>query len=227
MPSRLRLEILEHFAYRGKLSKSMVEEIFEKHRHTTKTNRFITHHRPEILAAFEFLETEGLIKELNMYPGPGLVYGRGRPKTYYTITKNGLRTVMNEEDLTALKFWKILFGYVTNNEDSLIMDEIEAFYQMFMKRYLTYHNHIFYFQLPEFHHMCTQFEKTIFQSDTITTAQKVIEVLSINPKITFEKLVIETGESEFDVRQVLSNYSSNKLDRYSERDTLVHSFIIS
>jgi DNA-binding PadR family transcriptional regulator len=228
LPSRVRPEILEHIACQ-RLSKSMVEEIFEKHGHTTKTNRFITFHRPEILAAFEFLEAEGLIKELNTDPGPGLIYGRGRPKTYYAITKNGLRTVMDRDDLTASKFWKILFGYVTNNEDSLTIDEIEAFYQMFMKSYLTYHNHIFYSQLHEFHYMCMQFEKTIFQSDTITTAQKVIEVLSIKPKITFEKLVIETGGSESDVRQVLTMYSSNKPDKCSEREyagPLIHNIVI-
>ena len=208
----------------------MVEKIFEEHRHITKkTNRPVKHHRHEILDVFAFLESKGLIKKINTDPGPGLVYERGRPKTYYTMTKSGLRTLIDGQNLTALQFWKILFGYVLNYEDSLTTDEVEAFYQMFMGKEAKYHNRVFPFQLHDFHHMCSEFEKTIFQSDKITTSQKVIEVLSIYAKIPLEKLVKETGESEFEVRQVLTKYSSNRLfDRYSPREfagLLTHNII--
>ena len=66
-------------------------------------------------------------------------------------------------------------------------------------------------------------------------AQKVIEVLSINPKIPFEELVKETGESEEEIRQVLTNYSYtyNSSNRHSKiydsryAGMLVHNIIIT
>jgi hypothetical protein len=95
--------VLEQFAYNGKLSKSMVEKLLGEHIHTTKTNRRVKHHRSEILAAIKFLKGEGSIKEINTDPGPGLAYGVGRPKTYFTITKDGMRKLMNDKDLTIHK----------------------------------------------------------------------------------------------------------------------------
>jgi hypothetical protein len=224
--SRLRCEILEHFAYEGKVSKSMVEEVFEKHVHNTKnTNRERRHHRPELLTAFAFLESAELIKKINTNPGPGLVYGRGRPKTYYTITKNGLRTLIDRQDVTALKFWKILFNYAINNKDSLTLDETEELYHMFVGRYLRFHNRIFSSQLNEFSAMRAELEKTILQSDKITAVQKVIEVLSINPKIPFEELVKKTGESEEEIRLVLTNYSYTYYSSSRYSGIFVHNII--
>jgi hypothetical protein len=49
---------------------------------------------PEILQAFKYLEIKRLITELNRNPGPGLAYGRGRPKTYFSITEEGLKTLL-------------------------------------------------------------------------------------------------------------------------------------
>ncbi len=213
----------------------MVEKRFEKHRHITKTNRSVKHHRHEILDVFSFLESKGLIKKLSTDPGPGLVYGRGRPKTYYAITKEGLATLMNDDKTVAVKFWKILFSYAINNKDSLTIDEIEEFYHMFVKRYLRFHNRIFSSQLNQFRAMRAELEKTILQSDKITAAQKVIEVLSINPNIPFEELVKKTGESEEEIRQVLTNYSYtyNSPSRHSKiydsryAGMLVHNVIIT
>jgi hypothetical protein len=51
-------------------------------------------------------------------------------------------------------------------------------------------------------------EEAILNADKLTAAQKVIEVLATNPNVTFEKLLEMTSESEFDIRQVLSMYSS-------------------
>ena len=150
----------------------MVEKRFEKHRHITKTNRSVKHHRHEILDVFAFLESKRLIKKINTDPGPGLVYGRGRPKTYYSITKEGLATLMNDEKTVAVKFWKILFNYAINNKDSLTIDEIEEFYQMFVGRYLRFHNRIFSSQLNEFPAMRAELEKTILQSDKISACAK-------------------------------------------------------
>ena len=89
MNDYLRFEILEHLACNGRSSKTMVEKAFGQHKHITKTNRSVRHHRQEISDGFEFLSKDGLIKELNIDPGQGRVHGRGRPQKYYKITRTG------------------------------------------------------------------------------------------------------------------------------------------
>ena len=52
MDDYLRFEILEYLASNGRSSKAMVEEAFKQHKHLTKTNRVVRHHRPETLGKF-------------------------------------------------------------------------------------------------------------------------------------------------------------------------------
>lgn len=211
----------------------MVEEVFEEHTHITKTNRRVKHHRPEISADFEFLETKGLIKKINTDPGPGLVYGRGRPKTYYAITEGGLKALLADENLPAATFWKILRGYCLNNDELVPLDKVEEFYQIVIGRYLKYYYHGFSSQLDSFHDMCARWlEETIFKSDKITTAQKVIEVLAVNPKITLAQLLQKTGVPKsnlYQIHQLLlaNSYMSMPLPDDNEQyaDFLIHNII--
>jgi DNA-binding PadR family transcriptional regulator len=202
-------EILEHFAYEGKLSKSIVEDRFKEHRHITKTNRHRSHRRPEILAAFAFLENEGLIEEINTDPGPGLVYGRGRPKTYYAMTEKGLKELLYYTNFDPLRFWEILHEYYFQNVDRIATyDKIEEFYQIARRRHLKDSVHPFFSQLEIFDHLCDNwFQETIVESNGISPLQKVIEILALYPKITLEKLHREIDEPKELVEEVLRSYS--------------------
>jgi hypothetical protein len=203
----LRFEILEQFAYKGKLSKSMVEKILEEHRRITKTKKCVKHHRPEILEDFQFFETEGLIKKINTNPGPGLAHGRGRPKTYYTITEKGLKALLTHEDFDPPRFWKILYGYCQNSDSIIKLDKFEECYQILITRRLKYPAHGFSFQLDIFDRCNKWFQETIVKSNDITPLQKVIEILASHPRITFEKLVEETHEPKERVKEILLSHS--------------------
>jgi hypothetical protein len=201
---KLKFDILECLAEIGKLSKSELKR------------KLKGRYYPDISHSVDELNYGGFIKIASK------TQGRGKEQVFYTITEKGLKVLLADDDLSALRFWKILYGYCQNSDSLVTLDEIEEFYQILIRRYLKYSNHGFSSHLDIFHDMCNNwFQETIFKkSDKITTAQKIIEVLAINPKITFEKLLEKTAESEFDVRQVLSTYLSSTTTSYNPLDGL-------
>jgi hypothetical protein len=208
MDNYLRFEILEHFAYYEKLSKAIVEKAFEQHNHITKTNRSVKHHRPEILEAFEFLNEEGSIIELNIDPGQGKVHSKGRPQRYYKITEYGLKKLIADHRVSNIQFWNILRGYCVNNATILTLEKLEQFLLIYINHYMRFRNHGFTTYSDVFHALCNNwFKERILVSDRISTFQKILEVLALNPKIAFHDLVEKVGESESKVNKVLSMYS--------------------
>ncbi|MGH9984373.1 MAG: hypothetical protein ACRD8W_10510 [Nitrososphaeraceae archaeon] len=208
MSDYLRFEILEHFAYNERLSKAMVERTFGQHIHITKTNRSVKHHRPEILKAFEFLKKGKLIIELNTDPGLGRVYSRGRPQKYYKITEHGLKKLIADRRISNTQFWKVLLGYCSNIDTVLTPDKIKEFLIIFKSHYMRFQNHGFISHFEAFHALCKYwFKKDMLVSDGISISQKVLEVLATNSNISIDKLVGKVGESEPDVRKILSLYS--------------------
>jgi hypothetical protein len=166
----------------------MVEKILQKHAHHTKTNNYVKHHhRPEILQAFKHLETNRLVKELNTNPGPGLTHARGRPKTYFTITQEGLKSLLADTTIPAVRFWEIIYGYSLNNVP-LTADKIEECYQIVLRRYLKYPNCGFSSELDNFYNICNESLQSVIKSKKITIKQKIMEVLAMNPRITRKKL---------------------------------------
>jgi hypothetical protein len=222
----LRTEVLFCLAINGKLSKSMVEGILQKHTHHSKTsNKEKHHHRPEILQAFEYLKTKRLIKKLNTNPGPGLAYGRGRPKTYFSITEEGLKKLLGTTFVSAPRFWEIMYRYCLKNSP-LTPNKVEECYQIVMRRYLKYPNRGFSSMMDIFHDRCNKwFQKAIIKSRSITNTQKIIEILAINPKVSKEKLfelmgnrsffdyyIMENDYDDFIIRNVVrQNYNHGKL----------------
>jgi DNA-binding PadR family transcriptional regulator len=206
---QLRYEILECLAINGRLSKSIVEQILTRHKHNTKTGRSVKHHRTEILQSFESLEYEEFIKKLDANPGQGIIFGRGRPKTYYKITEKGLDELI-EQILDPEDFWYSVVGYSHHSDRVLGPDKIEKLYQLFMKRYLKYPDHGFSFQLDIFDNMRDRwFQDMIQGSNKISLTQKILEILSIHPRMTLKQLALETKENESDLLEVLSTYTSN------------------
>lgn len=203
----LRLDILYCLARNGKLSKSMVEDKLRGQIHITKTNNRVKHHRPEILQAFNYLESKGLIKKLNTDPGPGLTYKKGRPKTYFTITEDGLKVLLSYDRLSASRFWEIMDGFCRNNDNPMTQEKIYGLYGVVIDKYLKYPNRGISSQVDNFILMSSKWLEIISKSNDITCVQKVIEVLAISPKISLRDLLRKTGESESDVNLVLPNNS--------------------
>ena len=151
--TNLRLEILKCLACDGKLSKSMAEQILQKHTHTTRTNhKRVKHHHPEIVAAFNYLRSNELISELNTNPGPGLVYGRGRPRRYFEITEKGLKQLITQ-DANPAQFWKCIIGYCYHNDLNVSGEKLEEFLQLFIQSHFKFPRHGFSFQFDIFNRM--------------------------------------------------------------------------
>lgn len=194
----MQIDILGCLVLRGKLSKGLVESILKDRRHG------------DILKAFDELERKGLIQKDRRK------FGRGRRQFYYKITDKGVELLISYEPTHPLKFWRAMFGYCHHHNDNgkISYDKIEKFYQLFMKKYLKYPSHGFSFQLDIFDNMRDKwFKEFILNSiddkdnNKINPEQKVIEVLAIYPKLTFEDLVEKTKESESEISKVLSTYT--------------------
>jgi hypothetical protein len=186
----------------------MVEKAFGQHKHITKTNRSVRHHRPDILDGFEFLRTEGSIVKLNTDPGQGKVYKRGRPQEYYAITEYGLKKLIADKRISKTQFWQVISRYCSNIDSVLTLDKIEELLLIFMNHYVKYRYHGFTLYSDDFLKVCNSlFKERIQISGRISTFQKVLEVLAINPKIAFNELVEKVGESKSKVNKVLSLYS--------------------
>ncbi|MGB7661921.1 MAG: hypothetical protein WBL67_04215 [Nitrososphaeraceae archaeon] len=208
MDDYLRFEILKYLVCNGRSSKIMVEKAFGQHKHITKTNRSVKHHRPDILDGFEFLRTEGSIVKLNTDPGKGKVYGRGRPQKYYAITEYGLKKLIADKRISKTQFWQVISHYCSNTDSVLTIDKIEGLLLTFMNHYVKYRYHGFTLYSDDFLKVCNNlFKERIQISDRISTFQKVLEVLAINPKIAFNDLVEKVGEPKSRVKKVLSLYS--------------------
>jgi hypothetical protein len=201
----LRTEVLEHFADHKLLSKSEVEREFSQHIHTTNTNRSVRHHRPEILEAFKYLENEKLIvNEGYANPGPGIPLGIGRPKARYRITEEGLKELIADKSISESQFWKILVSYSLNHS-ILTLDELDKFLQIFLWRHLKYRDHGFATFIDVFYAIYNNwFKERILLSDRLSTLQKVLEVIALYPKITFNDLVEKVDESKSKIRKVLA-----------------------
>jgi hypothetical protein len=175
---------------RGKLSKGLVESLLNHKSHA------------DIISAVNKLENKGLIKKSGWKP-----YARGRKQYYYKITEEGLKLLIID-DPHPLKFWKALLGYCHHDDVGLTSNKIDEFNKLFIEKYLKYRNYSFSFQYDIFDKMRDKWlQDFILVSKRISTEQKVIEVLSIYPNITFEKLVQKTRENKSDVSRILSTYT--------------------
>ena len=222
----LQIKILESVALCGRLSVSLADFQLKNH------------HHPEIWHSFKILEKKGLIKTLaDSNPGRGELIGSGRRKIYYGITENGLFAfIATLADTTAdtvkpdpKKFWKAVIGFCHYNPKQVTLDKVEAFYQLFTRVYFKYSSgHGYFFQLDLFNQMCSKWieNNTLSSSsasnnnNNISLAQKILEILVLNPRITLHELATKTDESEKHVKKVIKEYSS--FPNYQPYYFLVH-----
>jgi hypothetical protein len=201
---KLQLEILACLVLRGKLSKGRAESLLKNRTHA------------DIINAFNKLELEGRIKKLGYEP-----YTRGRKQYYYVITYRGLELLITDNP-HPIKFWKILFGYC--HHMGLASEKVEGFYDLFKERFLKYRNHSFSFQLEIFDNMSDKWLiEMILTGNTLNLEQKIIEILAINPGITFEELFKKTGtESKSDVNKCLSMYTLESYKPLNDRTVYLY-----
>jgi hypothetical protein len=173
----------------------------------------------ETIKAFNRLESDGLIKRLSECR-----FSRGRKQYYYKITQRGVEQLINY-DPHPLKFWKILFGYCHHN--GLTKDRIDEFYNLFIERYLKYKNTGFSFQLDIFDNTRELWlHESINNSDEITLYQKVIEVLAVYPRITFDELVEKAGATDGDLKKCLLTYTLESYNPLDDKTAYIHQNII-
>ena len=202
---KLQLEILACLVLRGNLSKGMVESLLKNRTHA------------DIINAFNKLELENRIKKSGYEP-----YTRGRKQYHYVITYSGLELLITDNPHPS-KFWKVLFGYCHHN-NGLPSDKVEEFYNLFKEKFLKYRNQSFSFQLDIFDNMCDKWlREMILNSNGLNLEQKIIEILAINPGITFEELAEKTGiESISDVNNCLSVYTLESYRPLNDRTVYLY-----
>jgi DNA-binding PadR family transcriptional regulator len=189
----LQIEILSYLALNGKVSKSKIKPLLKE-----------KHDYPNISNAFDALRDNGLIMISHKKPG------RGCPEVYYKITEKGLRFFI-AHDPVPLKFWRAMMVFCYYSQKQVTLDKVEEFYQLFIRKYLRYSSgHGYSFQLDSFNEMCKDWiQNMILNTDRINLAQKVLEVLAINPAIPLNELAKKTKEyKEMKVKKVLSSYTS-------------------
>ncbi len=100
-----------------------------------------------------------------------------------------------------------MFGFGYQCKNGLSSESVEELYQLFLQKYLKYRNYDFFFNMDIFDNVREQWFQKILKSDKPNLEQKILEVLAIHPKLTFEELVEKTEESRDDVRNCLSGYT--------------------
>ena len=186
-PPKLKFDILEFLATRGNSSKAGLRK---------DLGRWY----PDISHSVDELSRGRYIR----FAGNKL--GRGKMEVYYAISDKGLRALLYV--LNPIRFWEILHGYCQNTDGTVTPDKIEEFYQIVVRRHLKDSVHPFFSQLDIFDDLCNNwFQKTIVKSNKITPLQKVIEILALYPRITFEKLVEEISEPKKRIKEILSSHS--------------------
>lgn len=187
---KLQIDILFLLTIRGKLSKGQAETILKK-RHE------------DVIDSFDILEEKGLIKKSKNY-----LFGRGRRQYTYEITNDGLQILITDEETTSLSFWKMMYGFCNNSEKVISDNDIDKYFQLFFQNYLNYNNTNFMDLLDIFEKMSNEWINNFVTSKNYLSAeQKVLETLSLYPKLSFEELVEKSEINAYTLEKVLYSHS--------------------
>ena len=186
---KLQIDILLLLALKGKLSKGQAETILKK-RHE------------DVIDSFDKLEKKGLIEK-----GKNYLFGRGRRQYTYKITNDGLQILISDEETTSLSFWKMIYGYCNNSEKVINNKDIDKYFRLFFQHYLNYNNTNFMDLLDIFENMSKKWMNNFVTSKKYLSAeQKVLETLSLYPKISFEEMVSKSEINSYTLEKVLYSH---------------------
>ena len=187
---KLQIDILLLLTLGGKLSKGQAQNILDK-RHE------------DIIDSFDILEKKGLIKK-----SKNALFGRGRRQYTYEITNDGLQILITDEKTTSLSFWKMMYGYCNNSEKVISDNDIDKYFQLFFQNYLNYNNTNFMDLLDIFENMSNEWINNFVTSKNYFSAeQKVLEMLSLYPKLPFEELVAKSEINAYVLEKILYSHS--------------------
>jgi DNA-binding PadR family transcriptional regulator len=197
-PPKLKFDILEILALRGRCSKTGLK------------NELKHSHYPDISHSVDDLKHGEYIRCADKKSG------RGKVQVYYAITQKGLKALLYYDNFNPIRFWEILHGYCQNSDEIVTFDKIDELYQNLVMRVLNYSVHGFTFQLDNFDYLCNNWlQREIVSSNHITPLQKVIEILASYRKITFEKLLEKIDEPKKRVKEILHKYSYTSIPEES------------
>jgi hypothetical protein len=186
----LQIDILLLLTLRGKLSKGQAQTILKK-RHE------------DIIDSFNILEEKGLIKK-----NQNALFGRGRRQYTYEITNDGLQILITDEKTTSLSFWKMMYGFCNNSKKVINANDIDKYFQLFFQNYLNYNNTNFMDLLDIFENMSKEWMNNFVKSKNyLSPEQKMLETLSLYPKISFEELVVKSEINSYTLEKVLYSHS--------------------
>ncbi len=205
---RLRIEIVNLLVVEANLSKTKAWKKIK--RKSTPKHPRENYDYGDIADAFDTLLSNDIIIESCR------MKRRGKDEVYYKITEKGLASFICSDPkivghIGPEKFWKAILMFCLNNDKQVTLDQVEYFYRLFIRRYLTYPGYGYPFQLDSFNKVCKDWlEDMVMGSNKLTSYQKVLEALALSTDIplTAEELVQETGESYEEIHEVLSRYTS-------------------
>lgn len=182
----LQIDILLLLTLRGKLSKGQAKTILKK-RHE------------DIIDSFNILEEKGLIKK-----NKNALFGRGRRQYTYEITTDGLQILITDEKTTSLSFWKMMYGFCNNSKKVINANDINKYFQLFFQNYLNYNNTNFMDLLDIFENMSKKWMNNFVKSkNTLSSQQKVLETLSLFPKLSFDEIVAKSELNTYTLEKVI------------------------
>ncbi len=186
---KLQIDILCCLVLGEPLSKGQAENIFKKS-------------HSDIVESFQKLE---VLKFIERYER---INGRGRPQVKFKITKKGLEALLYDEYINPLNFWKILYGYFDRYDYVINENNINKYFKGFFKFYLKYNNKQCIDIIDIFYNMSKKWiEDFVISKSNITPEQKILETLSLYPKISFKDLSEKSNLNFFSVSKVLHSHT--------------------
>ncbi len=136
-------------------------------------------------------------------------YGRGRPEKFYSISDKGLRLLLTDNPVPE-KFWRIMIGFCHHSERSIDRVYVEDLFGLMLKHFLNYSSERGYVFHPDLFNDVEEFwlANYILRDSEIGLDQKVLEILSLYPQITNDKLLKLANERDVEsLRKIISMYS--------------------
>jgi DNA-binding PadR family transcriptional regulator len=188
----LKLKILRLFIQESKLSKTKIMNQLGRRDHGN------------ISEACDSLDRAGLIKIC------GKESNGGRPEIFYRVTNDGVHYLI-ENSQTPTDFWTSLVLLVYYQQNPTSWQQILELFDLYLKKYLKHYLKQGYYsiQLDEFNSTCISwFGKAVLHATKIQPAQKVLEVLAINPDLSLDEISRLTKEKLSTVQTIIRMYTS-------------------
>jgi DNA-binding PadR family transcriptional regulator len=186
----LQLKILNELTKHESLSKSKA-----------KNGYLEDHHYGEISEAFD-----NLLKKKLIEPKRVDTHRSGKPEKFYSITDDGLASIISDET-SPENFWLSILRVSHNRSDPIDLQTFNDIYKIFISKHLKYAKRESILYLDKLNEIYANWLQTkkITDSSIIT---KVLEILVIYPNITAESINSRlVGISSTELYEVLQDFT--------------------